>query len=117
MPESTQEIAMRKMIFASAVLYCSVVSAAPPEVEPELATWWDAWHNADRTFNFPVERSVSTGRRIPYSYIPYENNSRRQLYDIMVDPTSSAAARRQAYAIYGHWSLWRRGQSTEISVP
>lgn len=109
---------MRRMLYAVAVVLCTSLSqAAPPSIEPELATWYDSWHDAQERLIFPVERSLSTGQIINYSYQPYENVCRRQLYDIMVDPTASLAARYQAKVIYGHFGLWPRGISPVIDVP
>lgn len=106
---------MRRMLIAAAVVLCgSVAIAAPPSVEPELATWWDTWHDAEGRLIFPVERTA--GQIIPYSYKPYENNCRRQLRDIILDTTTSPAARAQAIVIQGHWGIWKRGTSPIIDI-
>lgn len=106
---------MRRILLAAAVvLCCSRVDAAPPSVEPELSMWWDNWHDADGKMIFPVERTA--GRIIPFSYKPYEDNCRRQLRDIMIDPMASPSARYQAKVIYDHFGLWKRGTSPIIDI-
>lgn len=112
---------MRRILIAAAVVLCgSVANAAPPSVEPELATWWDTWHTNPSTpysFTFPVERSMATGRIIPRSYEPYKNQCRAELGAIRDNPMNSMAARLQAHIILGHFNMWPARNGTIIDVP
>lgn len=112
---------MKRLLMLLAVLLCcSAANAAPPNIEPELATWWDNWHTNPATpyhLTFPVHRSMATGRIIPYSYVQYMGQCRGELGAIRDNPMNSMASRLQANAILGHFNLWPQRNGDVIDVP
>jgi hypothetical protein len=108
----------RFTLVLAAALCCAAANAAPPDIEPELSTWWDNWHDNEGRLAFPMERYASNpGRVIPYSHLKYELVCRRQLHDVMVDPSTSTAAFLQARAISRHWGLLPRGSAPSVVLP
>ena len=113
---------MRRFALVLAVVLASVaqVEAAPPSVPPELVAWWDAWHTNPSTpfvLTVPMERSLSTGKIIWYSNLPYAAQCRSELATVRDNPGTSPVARQQANAILSHWGMWPKRTGAIIDVP
>lgn len=106
------------LLLAAIVLCCSTAKAAPPEIATELVAWWDSWHtNPDTPYYLTIPSERRGTAIIPLSYLPYLAQCRSELRAIYDDPSTSPAARQQAFNMLSHFNLLPRRSAPAIPVP